>query len=440
MTTPPDSRWRLLWVLPPVIVGILVLAWAVGGKQPPAKAERGEPSRAVRVIQAPRLTLIPTAEGYGPVEPAQVWTAVTQVEGRVVEIHPRLRDGAILPADTLLLRIDPVDYELSLAQAKAELAELDVQEQNTRASLAIEQRNVAIAERELKRIQRLAKQGTASQANVDEAERTMLGTQTAVQNMQNTLALIPTQRRVLEARAAQAERDLAHTTVIAPFNLRVANLEVEADQYVTKGQSLFEGDAVERVEIVAQFAMSSLRRLFIGRPEPIPDVSLMTEKLSEFVGFRPLIRLDLGNHVAEWQAEFVRFSDVVDPETRTIGVVVAVDRPFEKVKPGYRPPLSKGMFVQVLLRGHEQPERVIVPRSAVRAGTVYLADADNRLRRQAVQVLFDQGPISIIGKGIEPGLRVVVSDLIPAVDGMLLRPQMDDELTAELIAAAEGRL
>jgi len=266
----------------------------------------------------------------------------------------------------------------------------------------------------------------------------MLSTRAAVQNMQNTLALIPTQRRLLEAKAARAERDLQHTTIHAPFNMRVANLKIEADQFVSMGQTLFEGDEVERVEIQAQVAMSSLRRLFIGRTDIKLDVTQLNDQLPKIVGFKPLVRLDLGNHVAQWEAEFVRFSDNVDPETRTMGVVVAVDRPFDKIKPGYRPPLSKGMFVQVVLRGRTQPGRVVVPRSAVRGGAVYLADDENRLRRRPVEVLFGQGALSIIGAGLAPGERVVVSDLVPAVEGMLLEPRVDEALTAELKAAAGG--
>lgn len=438
MTTADPSRRRMLLILPPILLGVLVLVWLASGKQPPSKAERGEPTRTVRVIDAPQLDLVPTAEGYGPVRPARVWTAVAQVSGRVVEIHPRLRDGEILPAGTELARIDPVDYELALAQAAAELAELEVQEQNARASLVIEERNLALARQDLERKRKLVRQGTTSQSVADEAERSMLNTRTAVQNMRNTLALVPTQRRLLEAKAARAERDLQRTTIRAPFNMRVANLKIEADQFVSMGQTLFEGDAVERVEIQAQVAMSSLRRLFIGRPDFKLDITRLAEQLPKLVGFKPLVRLDLGNHVAEWEAEFVRFSDDVDPETRTMGVVVAVDRPFDKIKPGYRPPLSKGMFVQVVLRGHTQPGRVVVPRTAVRGGAVFVADADNRLRRRPVEVLFGQGDLSVIGDGLEAGERVVISDLVPAVEGMLLEPRLDEEWTGRLWAAAGG--
>lgn len=438
MNADRPHRWRALLILPPVMLGLLILFWMAQGREPPALAERGEPTRTVRVVAAPLMDLVPTAEGYGPVKPARVWAAVSQVSGRVVQIHPKLRDGEILPAGTELLRIDPIDYELALAQAKAELAELEVEAENARASLAIEERNLELTQDDLARNQRLVKKGTASQSAVDQAERTLLATRASVQSLQNTLALIPTQRQLLEAKAARAGRDLEHTLIRAPFDLRVANLNVEADQYVPSGQTLFEGDAIDRVEVEAQVAMSSLRRLFLGRTELPVQVTRLNEQLVEVIGLDPLVRLDLGNHVAEWQAEFVRFDDSIDPATRTIGVVVAVDRPFDKVKPGYRPPLSKNMFVQVVLRGHQHDQRLIVPRAAIRGGVAYVADADDRLRRRPVEVLYSQDAVSVVSAGIDPGERVVVSDLVPAVEGMLLEVQVDESLSESLRSLGAG--
>lgn len=429
---------RKLMILPPVAIGVLVLLFMVSGKQPPAQAERGEPTRTVRAIEVPLVELAPMAEGYGQVQPARIWTAVSQVGGRVTYIHPKLRDGEILPEGTELVHIDPKDYELAHAQAQAELAELNAQEKNARASLDIEKRNLTLAKNELERIQKLVNKGTASQSKADETERAMLSYSASVQNLQNTLALVPSQRSVLEARVALAARDLEHTVIRAPYDMRVANLKFEADQYVPVGQNLFEGDAVDRVEIKAQVAMSSLRRLFIGRQRMQINIQRISEEFAEMIALDPVVRLDLGNHVAEWQAEFVRFSDTVDPETRTMGVVVAVDNPFDKVIPGYRPPLSKGMFVNVVLSGKQSMQRVLVPRSAVRANTVYVADENNRLRRRPVKILFSQGDISVIDEGLEPGERVVVSDLVPAVDGMLLQVQLDEDLNQSLIAHGQG--
>jgi len=426
---------RRLLILPPIAIGIVILLWMTVGKQPPARVDNTELARMVRVVEAPVIELIPMAEGYGPVRPARVWTAVAQVAGRVIEIHAKLRNGEILPEGTLLVRIDPTDYELALIQAQAQLAELDVQEENSRASLTIEERNLKLANQDIERKKTLLKKNTVSQSAIDDAERVMLGIRATVQNLRNTLALIPTQRRVLETKVASALQDIDRTEIRAPFTLRVAGLAVEADQYVGVGQSLFEGDDIARVEIEAQLALSNLRRLFIGSTELKLDMARLGEQIAETIGIDPLVRLDLGNHIAEWNGDFVRFSDTVDPETRTMGVVVAVDRPFEKVTPGYRPPLSKGMFVQVVLRGKRQSPHVVIPRGAVRNKAVYVADQDDRLLKKPVEVLFNQGVYSVIEEGLEPGERVLVSDPIPAVNGMLLRPEIDILLTEQLRAA-----
>lgn len=410
----------------------------VGNKQPPVTSEAGEPTKLVRVVEAPQLALTPVAEGYGTIQPARVWSGVAQVSGRIVELHPRLRNGEIIAKDTLLLKIDPVDYELNLAQVSAELAELKVEENNVKASLSIEQRSLKIAERELQRITKLTAKGTASQSDLDNAERNLLNNRNAVQNVKNSLALLPTKLKVLEAKKRQAERDLENTSVYAPFNMRVADMGIEIDQFVSKGGLLLAGDEVDRVEVVARFPMSSLRRLFIGRD--VSEFEMLGGNLAEAVAFEPLLRLDLGTTIAEWQAEFVRFSDKVDPDTRTMGVVVAVDRPFEKVIPGQRPPLSKGMFVQVLLKGKTQADRIILPRSTIKNGVVYLADENNRLQRQPVEILYNQGDISVIGNGIQPGQRVVISDLVPAVSGMLLQTVPDQQMEALLQERARGQL
>ncbi|MEJ2394303.1 MAG: efflux RND transporter periplasmic adaptor subunit [Candidatus Thiodiazotropha sp.] len=433
-------RRRMLLILPPILVGVLVLMLMAGNRKPPQQAETTTPAKPVRTFAVQEVDLVPVAEGYGSVKPAQLWTAVAEVSGRIVELHPRLRDGEILPAGTPLLRIDPVDYELNLAQAQAALAELEVQQTNSKATLEIEQRNLKIAEREYDRISKLAAKGTASRSDQDDAERNLVNSRNAVQNIRNTLALIPTQRKVLQAKQTQAERDLANTQIVAPFNLRVANLQIENNQYVSKGQSLFEGDSVDRVEVLAQFPLNSLRRLFIGREDISSDNAMMGDNLPQMVELKPLVRLDMGTTQAEWQAEFVRFSDNVDPQTRTMGVVVAVDKPFEKVKPGIRPPLSKGMFVQVLLSGRRQPNRLVVPRAAVRDSQLYLVNREQRLQRQPVEVLFNQGPISVLASGLKAGDQVVVSDLVPAVDGMPLTPQDDPALAETVAAAARGEL
>lgn len=428
-------KWQSLWVFPPILVGIAIFIFMLSGKQAPQKAERGESSRFVRVITVQERDFIPIAEGYGSVQPAQVWTAVAQVSGRIIAMHPRLRDGEILTAGTELFQIDPVDYELALARAQAELDELNVQGDNSRASLEIEKRNLSLADREFKRQQKLANQGTVSQSSADEAERAMLSSRTLVQNLENAITLLPIQRSIQQAKIIQAERDLGNTRLKAPFNMRVSALAIETHQFVSIGQTLFAGDSVDRIEVIAQVSISDLKNLFINQPSLPTDINLVTDNLAQITGFKPTIMMDLGHaQQTEWKAEFVRMSDSVDPQTRTMGVVVAVDNPLQKTLPGVRPPLSKGMFVQVAIAGHTQKNRIVIPRSAIRNDKVYVVNSASRLETRPIKRLYNQQQFAIVGEGLSSGEIIVVSDLIPAVDGMLLHTVVDQSLQQSLLA------
>jgi RND family efflux transporter MFP subunit len=426
MTHDSFSRKRSLWLIPPVVIGIVIFIAFKSVQQPPQPSEVGEIARSVRTLQIHKTDFVPIAQGYGLVQPAQVWKAIAEVSGRIIEMHPRLENGEVIEQGETLFQIDPVDYELNLAQAKSHLAELDVQQANTEASLKIEKKNLALAKKEHARLQKLAKKGSISQSNVDSAERTMHSSSALVQNLNNSLALLPTQRNLQLAKITQSERDLASATVIAPFNLRVSSMSIEADQYVTKGQHMFSGDSVNRVEIIAQIALSSLKNLFIDHPDTPKEINFFANNLSSFTGFKPTITLDMGQgQTASWQATFIRFTDGVDTQTRTIGVVVAVDNPMQKIIPGVRPPLTKGMFVEVAIAGHTQTDKIVIPRSALRNGKVYILDAQNRLQIRTVNKLYDQQDKSIIGEGLDDGEQLVLTDLIPAIQGMLLKPGND---------------
>ena len=182
--------------------------------------------------------------------------------------------------------------------------------------------------------------------------------------------------------------------------------------------------------------MADLRNLFVGQSNLSTDISTITSNLAELTGFKPVVKMDVGNGlIAEWEAEFVRISDRVDPQTRTMGIVVAVDRPMQKIIAGVRPPLSKGMFVQVVIAGRIQPDSIVLPRSVIRAGKVYIVNAENRLETRAVKRLYNQQQMAVIGEGLLAGEKIVVSDLIPAVDGMLLQSVVDEALQRSLSVA-----
>ncbi len=446
------SSLKKLLLIPPLLLAAAALVVAVKSKDKPERTPPAERTTVVRTIEAPSVTVIPRALGYGSVAPGRVWRAVAEIGGKVVETHPQLKKGAILEAGTVLLRIDPTDYRLAVSEAKAnvravrgQLAELAAKEKNTRLSLEIDQRSLELSRNDLQRKRQLLARKNASQAAVDQEERNVLARRQAVQSLANTLNLIPAEREVLRAQLAlhqaqlkSAERDLERTTITAPFDCRIAEVNVEEAQFAAPGKVLVVADGIDTAEIDAQVPIGRLINLVPADTE-VPDrIAAAMSDLPSLLAFSAVVRLRGGEVEAQWPARFVRISDAVDPETRTIGVIVAVDEPYGKVLPGVRPPLAKNMFVEVELSGKPRPAQVVAPRAALHDGRLYLLGAGGRLEIREVEVAFSQSNFAVIGKGLAAGERVVVSDLVPAISGMLLEPVADETVARALIAEAAG--
>jgi multidrug efflux pump subunit AcrA (membrane-fusion protein) len=339
---------------------------------------------------------------------------MAEVKGRVVAVHPELKSGALISAGKLLIKIDPTEYELAAArleasinQIKAQLVELDVEEQNTRASLTIEQRSLALAEQSLKRKQAAREKRAISGDEVDREERTVLTQRQNTQNLKNTLALIPSQRQLLNANLAaskaeleQARLDLEKVSIKAPFDCRLAEVNIQEGQYLSSGESLFEALGIEVTEVVAQFRGEQLHKLFTSTQLREFNLNLDMEQMRGHFNFKVTVRYQSGDLSAEWDAYFTRIREAVDSRTRAVSVVVAVDRPYEKIIPGID---------------------------------------QNRLRRQKVEVAFAQSNFYCLAGGLEGGETLIVSDPSPAITGMLIQQVHDDMLQQRLQAEAQAR-
>ncbi|MEA1934989.1 MAG: efflux transporter periplasmic adaptor subunit [Thermodesulfobacteriota bacterium] len=443
---------RKLLIIPAMALGLLVLVLVVKFKQPPEQLQIQERSRAVRVIPAPEVAVVPRAVGYGTAKPGRTWEAVAEVGGKVVETHPELNKGSLLRKDEVLLRIDPAEYGLAKIRAQADVETLDAQlkelkqkEKNIRHSLDVEKRSLVLSKKELDRKQNLWGDRHISKSELDQEEKRVLAQQNALQNFQNTLNLIPTQQKALLAKIASSKAqlkdtglDIAKTTIKAPFDCRIAEVNVELAQYVAPGKVLVRADNTAFVEILAQIPIHTFKNLLEQEEIPLTTRQFTMEEIREFFGLGALVRLDLGGKAVEWKARFARISETLDPQTRTLGVYVAVDDPYRKILPGKKPPLLKNMYCEVELKGKPRPKTVIIPRAALHEGIVYVVSHENRLERRKINPEFAQGNFISIKNGLTSGDRVIVTDVIPAIEGMLLEPQTDEELLKSLIAEALG--
>jgi len=444
----------------PVILAIALLLTLKQNKKEPERDQLQEKASYVRIISAPMVSVVPKAIGNGTVKPSKNWRAIAQVKGKVIFKEAKLKKGAILDESMLLLSIDPTDYQLSIAQTQADiaatqaqLAELEIKEKNTHLSLAIEQRSLELTKKELERQRKLVNKGGISFSDVEKQEKNLLNQQQSVQNQNNTINLLPTQKALLDAQLSRQQthilslqRDLAHTQIKLPFSGRVAEVNIEENQYVREGELLTAIDSLDKAEIEVQLALNDLRSI-IHSNKVVNAAEISPDKLQQHLGLKAQVSLTVGDETIHWPAKFARLSDTLDPKTRTAGVIVEVDSPYANVQPGLRPPLVKGLFVQVKLTGAALQNSIIVPNSALHSRNennssqngqkiVYIVNQKNRLEMRPVSIKLVQNEFSIINSGIKEGEKIIISELLPAIQNMLLKVQEDTQLKQLLIQQA----
>jgi len=441
--------------------GIALAAFLISHARTPQHSDSPAAAPTLRVIELQPVALRIEARGLGSARSAERWQAVANVAGRVVERHPDLESGNLLPAGTLLLALDPSRYQLAIAEAEAEgarlaaeLAQLEVEAESTRRLLALEQERLELTKEELTRIEQLATTGSASRSQRDEQRRASVAQRRAVATLENELSLLPSRRQQLaaqQARAevllAQAEQDLADTRFEAPYALRLSEVEVEQHQYIAPGQQLFSADSLAAAEVEAQIPLGMLRHLLgsvatvataPNAPNaPIPETQRLDERM-DFSAVTAEVRL-VGDEQVRWPAELTRVASGLDPVTRSARVVVRVAHPYRDASPPDRPPLQPGMLTEVILSAASPEPRLVVPAAAVHEGLVYRLDAEDRLRHSPVEIAFEQGSLAVIATGLAPGDRVIVDDPLPAIDGMAVTPRNDPALEARLKEQAGGQ-
>ena len=223
---------RRLLIVPPVVIGVTIFVLFYMNRQSPTKKPVKEARRTLRVIKVSPVDVVPRVIGHGTAEPGEIWRAIAEVNGRVVSVNEQLEPGALIQANEELLRIDPTEYELKVAQlesdidqANAQLAELDVRSANYQASLKIERESLALAEQDLARMEALGKTNAVSDSEVNKKQREVLTQKQSLQNLENSISLIPAEKKSLQAALAvkqtnlkQANIDLEKTTITAPFD------------------------------------------------------------------------------------------------------------------------------------------------------------------------------------------------------------------------------
>ncbi len=233
----------------------------------------------------------------GQAEAFQEAILTAQVEGQILGVS--VRENSSVGTGRSLVQIDTTQYALELAGARSELerAETDYQK-------------LILFDQEIE-----DPEVRAQRARISRAQSGVTGAEVSVR---------------------QAEINLDHTTVKAPFGGRIADLKVVPGQWVDPGAELLTLVALNPIKVEVQVLEAELGLLAEGRRARITFAAFKGE---EFVG-----RIETIN-------------PRVDPENRTGRVTVLLQNRDGRIKPG--------MYAQVVIDAQAFPDRVLIPRRAL---------------------------------------------------------------------------
>lgn len=242
-----------------------------------------------------------TVFGSGTVEATDVLVSA-EVRGRVLEVDTA--EGSKVDRGELLVRLDPEDYELELAQgrqrliaAEAELAMLleGAREEDllrAQAEVSRAEETLELARRTFERTQRLYEAGSATQSDRDSAEtqfrQAQAGLQAAEAGYRRLLAARPEevrrgQAKVEEARIAvnRLENCVQDTLVESPLSGTIITQFVDAGEYAAPGAPLVRVADLSTVYLTIYVPGPALSRIRLGQEARI-EVDGMPER--DFAG------------------------------------------------------------------------------------------------------------------------------------------------------------
>ncbi len=398
----------------------------------------------------------------GVVVPYREITIAAEVTGRITMKAPNARAGNYVAAGTVLLEIDPRDYQLSVKQlqqereqAETSLGELDVEVRNIEEISHLAQQQLELHSAEYERQQKLAERRVVTATQLDQAQQSVLQMQSQLMELRKQVQMLRTRRTRLESvknatelRLERAQLDLERAQVVAPSDGVVVRDLVEVDSFVNRGTQLFVFEDTSKVEVQCNLMMDDLYWLWVQRqnpasagyeavPEPGRDYQIPRTPAT--------IVYELAGQKYAWRGELSRFDGIgLDEATRMVPARVTVDDPrgVRRLHPDAASAgstsgptaLVRGMYVTVRIHATPNAELLRVPEEAIRPGNRVWVVNDGRLRIVEVRVVQrhegnaivranERGNVAGQPKKLSAGMRVVTSPLAVAEAGMQLREQ-----------------
>ncbi|MEO1693610.1 MAG: efflux RND transporter periplasmic adaptor subunit [Pseudomonadota bacterium] len=414
---PARPKTSLGWIglqLARAVLPVLVIAGAVAAyqylyltRQTPAQQTPTETRFPVAALTAEPADIRPKLNLFGNALSGREVELRALVAGRVIDTASNFRDGARIERESVLLTIDPFDYESAIAETTAQITEARARVEELKASIAVEEGGLKFARDQLEigradlaRAERLARRGNISDRALDERRLTVSQRQQAVTQSENNLkvqrARVKQQEAAivrLQATAARNQQRLTETKLKAPFSGYLTSVNAQVGRMVSSNDQV--ATLIDRDQIDVKFTLSDNE---YGR--------LAGGEESALLGRAVQVRWDVGGKPVTYRATVDRIAARVQSTTGGVDVFARVSEP-ESGRVALRP----GAFVGIRLDDILFSDVLSVPPTAVYdRKRVYLIE-DGRLKAQPITIVGTDGDRLLVTGDIARGAQIATTRL-----------------------------
>jgi len=339
-----------------------------------APVEQAEMQWPVRIATARFQDLRPTLKLYGEIVAGRESELRALTPGAIVEVGRNFREGGAVRQGELLLRVDPFDYEIALAELRAAAVESEAQ--------------LRLREQDMQRIKALFAEGNVSAQQRD----------TAVLELQMARAALERS----QAGARRAERNLADTRLVAPYDGVLVNVAANLGRQLSTTDRV--ASIVDPSSLEVGFPLSNEQ---YGRL--LSEGSLTARKARIF--------WEIGETDLEYEARIERIGGEIAAASGGIRVFA------ELLDTSVDTPLRPGAFVRIELEDRLYSGVAPMPETALYGEDRVYVVQDGRLRARHVELVGYDGEFMLLGAAADNALRngeqVVITQLREAGENAL---------------------
>jgi RND family efflux transporter MFP subunit len=316
-----------------------------------------------------------------------------------VDIGDRVHTGEVLA----VLEIPELVAQVDEAKAEVHHAEEEIQRAQSEVLRAVAD-NVALHSNAVRLVNTDKVQpGLIAQQELDDANAKDRASQARVDAAKSALAAAKQQLAVAQADQQHYAALSNYSRIVAPYDGVVTWRFSDTGSLVQAGTSNTSGLPVVTV------AQSNVLRLRIPVPESIAAKVRIGDSADVHVQAT-------GEH---FTGKVTRFTDALDPSTRTEQVEIDVSNSDYHLQPG--------MYADVTLLANSRDNALTVPIEAIeRRGdktTVLVLDDENRIQRRDVQIGVQSSNNVEVLSGLQEGEKVIVGNLGSYQPGELVHPK-----------------